>query len=149
AGFNTANLDQLKDQEGFAVPVLKHPASLFKLLLGQDIVLVTYDLPRLSLELEYRKFFQILGPLGVTLAGKMGAAADLKFGYDSRGLRQFAAGGFDDPSVILNGFYVSDTANADGSGPDVPELQLYGSIQAFATLNTAFAEFGVGGGLRA
>ena len=77
-----------------------------------------------------------------------GRRADLKFGYDTRGLRQFAAGGYDDPELILNGLYVSDTENADGTGKDVPELQLYGGIQAFATVNLGFAEFGGGGGLK-
>jgi Ca2+-binding RTX toxin-like protein len=140
--------DQDGKPSGFALPVLSNPSSWFKLLLGQDILLVTYDVPKLDFAFKYEQFFSILGPLGVTLAGQVGATADLSFGYDTRGLRAFRAGGYDDPSLILNGLYMSDRENPDGTGKDIPELELTGGISAFATVNLGFAEFGGGGGLK-
>src|SRR5688500_18369701 len=83
------------------------PAPGFVLLSRRDIMLMTYERPRLEFEFDYRKFCPVIGPLGVTLAGEVGAKADFAFGYDTRGLRQFVQGGFDDPSVIANGFFVS------------------------------------------
>ncbi len=139
----------IKDESGFSVAVLKNPSSFFKLMLGQDISLVTYDVPKLDLAFDYRQFFPVLGPIGVTLAGRVGALADMAFGYDTKGLRQFREGGYDDPSLLLNGFYISDTASADGTGEDVPELQLFGGLEAFVTVDLAIAEFGGGGGLNA
>ena len=90
------------------------------MLLGQDIDLVKYDLPALKFDLRYSKFFSVLGPLGVTLGGQISAASDLSFGYDTKGLRQFRASGYDDPKLLLNGFYVSDT---DANGKDVPSCK--------------------------
>ena len=91
--------------------------------------------PKLDLSFHYEDMFYIFGPLGVKVTGDLGVAADLKFGFDTRGLRQFASGGFDDPLLILNGLYVSDTENADGTGRDVPEVQLFAAVGAYAALN--------------
>ncbi len=142
-------IDDLEDRSGFSIPVLRDPAKAFALLLGRDITLVTYETPKLEFEFEYRKFFPVIGPLGVTLAGQIGAVADFAFGYDTRGLRQFVEGGFEDASVIANGFYVSDRVNADGSGKDVREVEFYGGLAAYAAASVAVAEMGVGGGLKA
>lgn len=142
-------LQQFEGQSGFAIPAISDPSQLFGLILGRDVLLVTYDMPRLDLNFAYSQFFPIIGPLGATLAGEIGATADLNFGYDTRGFRQFAAGGYEDPHLILNGLFVSDTANADGSGADVPELEVYGGINAFVTANLGVAEFGGGGGIKA
>ena len=49
-------------------------------------------MPKLNFGFDYRQFFSVIGPLGVTLAGQIGATADLSFGYDTKGLRQFRAG---------------------------------------------------------
>ena len=46
------NLRELEDETGFAVPCSRIPASLFKLLMGQDVTLVTYDMPRAGLRLR-------------------------------------------------------------------------------------------------
>lgn len=143
------SIKDFEDQKGFAVPFLKNPGELFGLLLGKDILLVTYDMPRLDFNFQYDQFFPIIGPLGASLSGEIGAVADFKFGLDSSGLRQYVEGGYEDPELILNGLYVSDTVNADGTGADVPELELYGGIRAFAAVSGGVGEFGVGGGVKA
>jgi Ca2+-binding RTX toxin-like protein len=134
---------------GFQIPLLSNPASAFKLLLGQDVPLVTYETPALDLSLSFSEFFPIIGPLGAELAGTIGAKAQFGFGFDTRGFREFAAGHYRDASLILDGFYVSDRANPDGTGPAVPQVQLYGSIAAYAALDLGIAQAGVGGGLYA
>ncbi len=58
-------------------------------------------------------------------------------------------GGFDDPAVIANGFFVSDRVNVDGTGDDVREVEFYGGLAAYAAVSVAVAEMGVGGGLKA
>jgi Ca2+-binding RTX toxin-like protein len=132
---------------GFDIPILKHPALAFHLLLGEDVPLVTYGMPTLDVKFSFSQFFPIIGPLGARLSGAIGAQAHFGFGFDTFGLRQFVSGGFRDPSLILNGLYVSDRANADGTGPATPQVRLYGSIEAYASLNLLIAEAGIGGGV--
>src|SRR5262249_17871448 len=66
-------------------------------------------------------------------------------GFDTYGFRKF----FDTHDVgdIFAGFYISDTAAVDGSGPDVPEVTLHAEITAAAELNVVVASAGVGGGI--
>ena len=104
-------------------------------------------MPQLSLSFNFSQFFPIIGPLGAELDGEIGAKAQFSFGFDTTGLREYASDDFSDPSLILNGFYVSDTANADGTGPVTPQVQLYGSIAAYAALDLGIASAGVGGGI--
>jgi len=128
-------------------PLLEDPTLAFKLLLGKPVELFVFDMPPLSVGVNIDVFFPILGPLGVQLKGDFSAKLDLLFGYDTRGLAQFAAGGFSDPTKIINGFFVSDTAAFDGSGPDIPEAILKANVEAFAAINVIVASAGVGGGM--
>ena len=130
---------------GLQFPILTDPKKVFNLLLGKDVELFTYDLPKLEFNLEYSQFFPIFGPLGARIRGNIGAGVDLAFGYDTYGLRQFidTKKGAD----IFNGFYVSDTENPDGTGLDVPEVTLDASLEASAELNIVVASAGVGGGI--
>jgi Ca2+-binding RTX toxin-like protein len=132
---------------GFQIPILSNPASAFQLLLGKDVPLVTYEMPQLSFNFGFDQFFPVIGPLGVDLAGQIGASAQFGFGFDTSGFRQYAASDFSDASLILDGFYVSNRQNPDGTGPVVPQVQLYGSIAAYAALDVGVASAGVGGGL--
>jgi Ca2+-binding RTX toxin-like protein len=132
---------------GFQIPILSNPTSAFQLLLGKDVPLVTYEMPALNLNFAFSEFFPIIGPLGADLAGEIGATAQFGFGFDTRGLREYSADKFRDPGLILDGFYVSDRANPDGTGPVVPQVQLYGSIAAYAALDLGIVQAGVGGGL--
>jgi Ca2+-binding RTX toxin-like protein len=128
-------------------PLLEDFTLAFKLLLGKPVELFVFDMPPLAFSADVEAFFPLLGPLGVQLNGSFSASLDLLFGYDTRGLAQFAAGGFSDPGKIFNGFYVSDTAAFDGSGPDIPEAILKASVEAFAAVNVVVASAGVGGGM--
>jgi len=117
--------------EGLRFPVLEKPSTLFNLVLGRDIPLVTYDMPELMVDARYHQAFPIFPPfLTVILDGRIGVRADFAFGFDTSGLRQAYESG--NPADVFNGFYVSDTENADGTGRDVPELELFGSFTAAA-----------------
>jgi Tol biopolymer transport system component/Ca2+-binding RTX toxin-like protein len=130
---------------GLQFPILTDPKKAFNLLLGKDVELFTYDLPKLEFNLEYSQFFPIVGPLGARIGGKIGAGVDLAFGYDTYGLRQFID--TKKAADIFNGFYVSDRANPDGTGADVPEVTLNAGLEASAELNIVIASAGVGGGI--
>ncbi len=154
-------------------PVL-NPSNIFGLLSGNVVDLVLLDLPVFEYELNFSAFYPLppFPAVGVEIGGSLGARIDLKFGYDSQGLIDFQGrGGFDgidfdvitDPEhpdfddnletlggrllLLGNGFFVSDGANADGTGADVPELTLTGSITAAAALNAGLLKARVGGGL--
>ncbi|MHC4088881.1 MAG: hypothetical protein ACYSVY_01125, partial [Planctomycetota bacterium] len=139
------NATQQKDK--FDLPILSNPSSAFGLLLGKPVPLVTYDLAPLVFEFEWTKFISILGPLGASINVEFGASADFAFGYDTQGIEDLADSGFRNWALLLNGLYVSDTENPDGSGEDVPEVELTGGLWAAAELNLAVARGGVGGGI--
>ncbi len=132
---------------GFQIPILSNPASAFQLLLGKNVPLITYETPLLQLNFAFSQFFPIIGPLGADLAGEIGAQAQFGFGFDTTGFQQYAADDFRDPSLILDGLYVSDRQNPDGTGPVAPQVELYGSIAAYAALDLGIFSAGVGGGL--
>ena len=132
---------------GFQFPILK-PANILKLLTGQgDVTLVAYDIPKLQVEMEMMQSFSIFGPLVGTFRGKIGAWMDLAVGFDTKGLNQYKISG--DPIDVLDGFYVSDRANADGTGADVPEAGLFGEIAIGGGVNFAVARAGIEGIFRA
>jgi Ca2+-binding RTX toxin-like protein len=134
---------------GIAFPILQSPSSVFKLLIGQDVNLFTYDMPTLSANFEFSQFFPVLGPLGARFTGSLGVGAHFGFGYDTTGLREY----FDQPSgqrqlsSLLDGLFVSDRQKADGTGADVKEVTLTGSIQAAGEINLGVASAGVSGGI--
>ena len=127
---------------GFGFPILK-PSEAFKLLLGQDATLVTYDLPRLEVGLSMSKTFPIWGPLVGKFSGSVSAYADLAFGFDTKGFNTYKISG--DVIDILDGFYVSDRANADGTGADVYEAGFTGRIGIGGAINAAIIEAGIEG----
>ncbi|MCQ2102269.1 MAG: hypothetical protein MJY98_03480, partial [Fibrobacter sp.] len=119
------------------------PTNIFKLLLGQDIDLVHYDMPKLSFDFDWDTFIRIWAPLGVRLGVSFNANIDLAFGYDTLGIRQWVGSDYKDFSRLLNGFYVDDL---DGMGNDKNELSFYGGLKASAELNAGVSA-GVGGGV--
>jgi len=140
-------LDSLKNNGSFAFPIIEDPSQIFGLLMGKEATLITYDMNPLSVDFSYSQFFPIFGPLGASITGSLGLTADFAFGYDTLGISQFADSGFRNPELIFNGFYVSDTENADGTGADVPELTLNLGLSAAAELNLGVAKGGVAGGV--
>jgi Ca2+-binding RTX toxin-like protein len=117
------------NDKGFAFPILTDPKQVFNLLLGKDATLVTYDMPPLTADARYDQFIPIFPPFfSVILSGAISVKADFAFGFDTTGLRKFAK--TNRPEDIFDGFFVSDTINPDGTGEDVPEVVLSGTIAA-------------------
>ena len=130
-----------KQQDGFqlAFPLVTEPIQAFNLLLGREADLFLLDLPRLDVSFDADFFFPVLGPIGVSLEGRLGASAELGFGYDTFGLTAFHA--TNDPDRLFDGFFLSD--------PDDPELEFFGRLDAGATLNLGLAKGTAGGGIGA
>ncbi len=130
--------------EGSVDFAILKPANIFGLLMGKDDVnLITYDLPKLEFNFDYRQSFPVFGPLSATLRGAFNAGVDLAIGYDTLGLSRFLK--TDNPAELINGFFVSDIDF--GTGEDVVEAWLRGSIAAGASLDLLVAEAGVEGGI--
>ena len=123
--------------------VWDNPTDVFKLLLGQDIDLVHYDMPKLSFGFDWSTFIRIWAPLGVRLGVSLDASIDLAFGYDTLGIRQWVGSDYKDFGRLLNGFYVDDL---DKNGNDKNELLFHGGLKASAELNAGVSA-GVGGGV--
>lgn len=123
--------------------IWSNPSKIFKLLLGEDIDLVTYTMPKLCFDFDWSTFVRIWGPLGARIGVTFSASIQLGFGYDTLGIRQWVKGGYKDYGRLLNGFYVADK---DESGYDVNELSFYGGLTASAELNAGISA-GVGGGV--
>ncbi len=84
------------------------------------------DLPdaRAQLELPVQSILPDYRSVGCGTGRPDRRKAQFSFGFDTTGFQQFAADNFRDPSLILDGFYVSDRANPDGTGPVTPQAQL-------------------------
>jgi Ca2+-binding RTX toxin-like protein len=140
--------------EGLKFPILTDPKIAVGLLLGQEVDLFSYKVPKVQFDFVYTSpFFTIVGPLGARFKGNIGVGIDLAFGYDTFGLQQFAANDFkkENLSDIFNGFYVSDNIQKqpDGTPKDLPEVTFNLGLKAFAELNGGVASVGVGGGIDA
>ncbi|XZE17820.1 SdrD B-like domain-containing protein [Pirellulaceae bacterium SH449] len=129
----------------FDVPILTNPSTAIGILLGQDVPLLTFDMPRLEAEFRYSQYIPIWPIFGVRFGGSVGITADFAFGYDTAGFRDYAQSRR--ASDLLNGFYISDTENVDGTGEDVPEVIFEGRLTAAGELNVLVAQAGVEGGL--
>ena len=116
-----------EEEGGIRFPLFENPKLAFKLLLGQDVDLFVYDMPRLDTQFTYAQQFPIFPPfLWGVVEGKLEAAADFAFGFDTRGLRQFQTSR--NAADIFNGFFVFDVID----GVDVPEAVLQGSLSVTA-----------------
>ncbi|MCA9160222.1 MAG: calcium-binding protein, partial [Planctomycetales bacterium] len=125
----------------FSIPILEDPSTALGLLLGRDVPLFQLDLAPLILEFDLVEIIiPILGPLGVTIGGRVEAEANLGFGYDTFGIRQFIANDFSDPIDLLNGLFVYDRT-LDGqpsvapNSIDVPEATASLTVTAGAGVN--------------
>jgi Ca2+-binding RTX toxin-like protein len=133
------------DGGGLHFPILENPASAFKLLLGQNVDLFTFDTPTLNLHSVLDEFFPILGPLGVELKGTVDPQMDfvqvkahLSMGYDTQGLVDFVSS--HNAVDLFDGFYVVDDPTKTFATASL-------GASAFAALDVIVASAGVGGGI--
>jgi len=132
--------------QGISLPILESPLSVFKLLLGQDVDLITYDLPELTLDFPFPIIkIPIYAGVWIAFSGRVEAGVDLKFGYDTHGFHKYQETG--DWWDVFSGFYVSDRQNADGTGPEVPEGFLRGTINGGVEVGVVLVSAGVSAGV--
>jgi Ca2+-binding RTX toxin-like protein len=147
AFFNAGVRSNNEFDNKLSFPILE-PNSIIKLLLGQsNIDLFAYQTPQLFFDLKYESPpIPIFGPIVLNLGGGVGAGAQVKFGFDTDGLRKFKEGNFTDPSAILDGFFVS---RPDQSRRDQPSnnLSLTGEIDAKVGVEVGIVKLSVGGGI--
>lgn len=147
------------DQSGIGndlqFPILDDPTNIIKLLLGDPSVeLFTYTTPKLGFDIGPIDFppdpgIPIFGPITLQFFAGAGASAQLVFGFDSKGLADFQAGGFTNPELIFDGFFAtSPGALTPDPSDDAPNLLLYGEVGAKAGVNFGIIEIAVGGGFR-
>jgi Ca2+-binding RTX toxin-like protein len=132
------------DVSPVSFPILDDPRTAFGLLLGRDVDLFKFQMDPMNLGDSFDEFIRILGPLGIRFSGGLNAHIEFGFGYDTRGLKDATSAG-GSLSDLINGFFVSDNIQPDGT--DLAEVSLTGSIYAAAAVNVFVAEAGVGGGV--
>jgi Ca2+-binding RTX toxin-like protein len=129
------------------VPILNNPTEVLNLLQGKDATLFTYQLPKLDFDFTYNKFFPLIGPLGINFGVDLGAEVNLSgFGFDTYGLKRFLDS--DDFGDLIQGFYVSDRANPNGTGEDIDEIDLSARIRLEGGVNFGVAKGFVGGNIQ-
>ncbi len=135
------------DKLGISIDVLENPLSVIEFFLGQDIDLVTWDVPELDLGFTIQKSFPIFLGINGVLKGEFNVYSDLVFGFDTVGLRKWQETGFAaaDSYLIFDGFYLSDVDPV--TGEDVDELTLDATIAVGAELNAVVATVEALGGI--
>ena len=95
---------------GIGIPLLEDPFTAINLLLGQDVDLVTYDIPELDIEFGIEQEFPIFGSIKGLLEGGFSLYSDLVVGYDTNGISQWSETDFElaESYKIMDGFYLSD-----------------------------------------
>lgn len=124
-------------------PILDDATAALKLLLGNsNVELFTYETPKLGFDFEIDlPDIPVFGPIVLQFGGSAGAGAQLKFGFDTKGLNDFRADGFNNPEQIFDGFFVSR--------PDMGNnLSLFGEITAAAAVSVGIADLAAGGGIK-
>ncbi|MFI7431219.1 hypothetical protein ACIBPB_29920 [Micromonospora sp. NPDC049836] len=137
---------------GFSFPVFDNPGSLFGLLMGQDVELVSFDSGPLSLGFSWRQSFGPVyapPPVLVTLAGSASVTARFIAGLDTAGIRHAVEAATDgtalDAVSLLDGLYFK---TADSTGTAVPVVTLRGEIAAGAQVSVLIVKAGIEGGIR-
>jgi VCBS repeat-containing protein len=152
---------QLSDpaNQDFQMPLFTDPLTTIpKLLTGEKTDLFTLKLPTFQTGFEAHAFIPVLGPIGVQLDGKLGAALNLSFGYDSIGWKAFSDSNYTKPELFADGLYLKAVKpDVDKYGVFPLENNKYdkfiagvgGSIYGGIGVGFALGSVSVGGGLNA
>jgi Ca2+-binding RTX toxin-like protein len=143
-----AALDSTKGSVLDYFPILQgsNPGKAFiQLLNGQipESELFLYKTPPLLFEFAPPPYeIRIFGPIVLNIGGSAGAGAQIKLGYDTNGLQQFAKDDFKDPELLFDGLFI---ANPDGD----PELKSKTGVTLRNQVFMAFGELNLGVGVSA
>ena len=132
---------------GITLDVIENPLNVIKIFLGQDIDLVTWDVPVLDLSFSIEKSFPVFAGISGVLGGEINVYSDLVFGFDTVGFTQWKEKDFaiEDAYLIFDGFYLSDID--PDTGEDVDELTLEATIFAGAKASAVIASITAVGGI--
>jgi hypothetical protein len=113
-----AEVEKTLNDLGLAFPILTDPTAAASLLLGGNADLATFTLNKtfgygdVNDRTKWQSLFNLplweAPPVSVQLDAALSADFNVQFGFDTSGLKAFAAGGYSDPTKILNGLYVAD-----------------------------------------
>jgi hypothetical protein len=123
--------------DGLQFPFLTDKGeTVMKLLLGQNVPLVTFQVTPVALALQASAGLDLFGVVGLGLSGTIDVNMSLKVGYDTKGIRDYlnSTQGFTSagtPLDLLNGFYVDTGSDQDGN-PHTG-IALHGDIGLFAS----------------
>ncbi len=123
------------------VPIVEDPLSAMGWVLGiGEANLLTWDLPDVVVSFPVDFSIPVFPGILASIFGGLEIGTDLKVGLDTAGFSAYAKS--KDLADLFQGFYVSDRANADGTGADVNELYIRGEL--FAGAGVGFEILGVG-----
>ncbi|MGH7139623.1 MAG: calcium-binding protein, partial [Pirellulales bacterium] len=126
----SSNSDDASGQPILQFPFLSNPASLVGLLLGQNVNLMTFNMPSLDIGFHWSTGIPIFPPfLNAEFGGGFNVHLQLGFGFDTEG---FFTGN------PLDGLYIDDTA---------PQVSLTGSLTVGAEVSLVIVTAGVDGGI--
>jgi len=132
---------------GMRLEVIENPLNAIKIFLGQDSDLMVWDVPELELAFSFEESFPIAFGISGDIGGDFEVSADLAFGFDTAGLRQWKESNFaiEDAFLAFDGFYLSDV-DLD-TGEDIDELTLVAKITAGLKADAYVASITVKGGI--
>ncbi|MFN7733936.1 MAG: Ig-like domain-containing protein, partial [Pirellula sp.] len=136
----------LKNVDGLTLDLFS-PSTILSLMMGESNVnLITYDIPDFNFAFDIAKEFKIWGPIAGKLEGGFSVSTDLSMGFDTNGLEQWAAQGFDPLKsyLALDGIYFDDWNPA---GAEKDELTVRAYIAAGVGLDIGIASGFVKGGV--
>lgn len=130
---------------GFSFPILKEPAKLFGLLMGQDVDLIKFDSGALRLAFSYSQSFGPVyapPPVLVSISGSASVEARFRAGFDTYGIRK----AIENKQVadILDSVYLETT---DDAGKPLPVVTFRGELAAGAAVSVVLIEVGIKGGV--
>ena len=128
---------------GLSFPLLQDFQNVGALFLGQPADLFQYA-TSVHYGDGFNKFFPVLWPFGIRLTGNIAFDAALTFGFDTKGLSDFADSG--DALDVLNGFFVRAF---DGNGNPQTYVSINADLSAAFEADVYVASAGLEGNLQA
>ncbi|HVK20939.1 MAG TPA: calcium-binding protein [Actinokineospora sp.] len=130
---------------GFSFPILKDPAKLFGLIMGQDVDLMRFDSGPLRLAFSYSQSFGPVyapPPVLVNISGSASVEAQFRAGFDTYGLRKAIE--TKQAAEILDSIYL---VTQDDAGKPLPVVTFRGELAAGAAVSVVLIEVGIKGGV--
>ena len=127
-------------------PIVTNPEAILAILLGQDVDLVTVDMPTffVNATIEMEIVFYSPPPIFVVVKGSFSLEIDVDFGFDTSGLHTYAITGL--PEDIGDGFYI--LVKDPETGERKPQFTLSVRVDFGLGINLAIIKVAGGGALK-